>query len=162
MNQKGTPISMGLLDETFVIQFAPNTLEAFNLNNSTMQVEKQDLHQSVSLSKGMLDQDTTSNPFFFQEDSGDQLLVGDLLYVQNQQADSWVTYQFYQRGNTDSPHSQDIKTLQLYGEVFSATTELNRIEKFNLLILLVADTSFSLLRCFGGPCTQQHNVSSET
>jgi len=35
---------MGLLDETFVIQFAPNTLEAFNLNNSTMQVEKQDLH----------------------------------------------------------------------------------------------------------------------
>ena len=55
-------ISVGVMEGLLVMQYQPNTIEAYMLNEKTKTVEKNSVHQTFTLANSILEKVTPANP----------------------------------------------------------------------------------------------------
>lgn len=86
---KEQPISLGLIDQMLVIQFQPNTLEAFQVNKSTNTVSKTDMHQTLTLNSELPETENAIMPLQFSFSD-----YFHSFFAQKYKNGQWETYEF--------------------------------------------------------------------
>jgi len=144
-------ISVGVMEGLLVMQYQPNTIEAYMLNEKTKTVEKNSVHQSFVLANSILEKVSPAIPLQFSYDE-----YMHKFYTQELDGSKWMTYEFVSdpiqcSGECLEPTRSSLTFSRIVGV---PDKKYKRIEEFGENFLLVEDKTFSLEECWEiGPCT---------